>query len=137
MMTQMATPNTTPMPLVVPAKTISAEVKPAPLKLTPVKGKVQAVGSTNGKGKAKLAPAPKAKAPKAKVAKPVKEAKPAKDPLALAEAHDEVKRRIELEAGRRKCVCGCGGQVTKAFFLPGHDAKLLSAILKGEAKPVK
>lgn len=34
------------------------------------------------------------------------------------------------------CFCGCGGQRNpKSFFLPGHDSRLVSQVMKGE-KPI-
>jgi hypothetical protein len=77
--------------------------------------------------KAKAKPAAKAKAE----AKPKAEPKPKADSSA---AHAEIKRRIEAETQRRRCLCGCGVVTARAFFVPGHDAKLLSVLLKGEIK---
>ena len=30
----------------------------------------------------------------------------------------------------KQCGCGCGGQTKGGIFLPGHDSKLLSAIIE-------
>ena len=50
---------------------------------------------------------------------------------ALAEAHAEVRRLVAAESARRRCLCGCGTG-TLAFFVPGHDAKLVSRLLNGD-----
>jgi hypothetical protein len=99
---------------------------------------------------AESAPKAKAKAIKASIIKATKEAKQAEatkaveptkavkapKPPALkgdAEAaHAEIRELVAAESARRLCLCGCGAQTPKAFFVPGHDAKLLSAMLKAD-----
>ena len=65
------------------------------------------------------APEPKAKAPKAKV-----------DPEDRERAHAQVRELVAKESARRRCLCGCGVETPKSFFVPGHDAKLMSSILR-------
>ncbi len=78
-------------------------------------------------------PAPDAEAAKAAKAEAKAERKAARV-VALADAHAEVRRLTDAESARRSCVCGCGVATPRAFFVPGHDAKLVSRLLNGEAK---
>lgn len=83
--------------------------------------------------KASIPKAPEAKAePKAKAPKAPK---PKADPADLAAVHAEIRAMREAEAGRRLCLCGCGAQTPKAFFVPGHDAKLASSMLQARRQP--
>ena len=76
----------------------------------------------------------KAKAAKAEAAASAKAERKAERAVALTDAHAEVRRLTDKEASRRSCVCGCGAPTPRAFFVPGHDAKLVSRLLNGEAK---
>lgn len=47
-----------------------------------------------------------------------------------------VRAVVEAESARRRCLCGCGIETPRAFFVPGHDARLLSVTIRelaGEA----
>lgn len=48
---------------------------------------------------------------------------------ARSKAHEQIRELCEAEAAKRLCLCGCGAQTPKAFFVPGHDAKLLSRLM--------
>lgn len=64
-----------------------------------------------------------------------KEAAKAARAGALAEAHERLRALREAEAAKRHCLCGCGATTPTAFFVPGHDAKLVSRWLsEAEAK---
>jgi hypothetical protein len=47
-------------------------------------------------------------------------------------AHAEIARLVAAESARRLCLCGCGATTPRAFFVPGHDSKLMSRLLDGE-----
>ena len=47
-------------------------------------------------------------------------------------AHAEIARLVAAESARRLCLCGCGTTTPRAFFVPGHDSKLMSRLLDGE-----
>lgn len=52
-------------------------------------------------------------------------------------AHAKIRALVATESARRLCLCGCGAQTPKAFFVPGHDAKLLSTLLKADVERQK
>ena len=52
------------------------------------------------------------------------------DPKARSVAHGRIKALVAKETARRLCICGCKTVTARAFFVPGHDAKLLSTLLK-------
>lgn len=47
-----------------------------------------------------------------------------------AEARALVHAVVQQESDRRKCLCGCGANTPRAFFVPGHDARLLAATVR-------
>ena len=47
----------------------------------------------------------------------------------LVAAHAAVRELVARESARRTCLCGCGAETPRAFFVPGHDAKLMSRFL--------
>lgn len=47
-----------------------------------------------------------------------------------AEAKRIVREVVEAEAARRRCLCGCGANTPRAFFVPGHDARLLATTIR-------
>lgn len=47
-----------------------------------------------------------------------------------AEARRIVHEVVEAEAARRRCLCGCGANTPRAFFVPGHDARLLATTVR-------
>ena len=55
----------------------------------------------------------------------------------MAEAKRIIHEVIATEAARRVCLCGCGQPTPRAFFQPGHDARLLSVTLKELAAEAK
>jgi hypothetical protein len=50
-------------------------------------------------------------------------------PDPTAEGPREPRKRPQREQGTRPCECGCGAEV-RSRFLPGHDAKLKSRLLR-------
>lgn len=77
-----------------------------------------------------------AKAAEAKARKDAKadaDAEKAKARQAVADAKAAEKARIAA-LPKRKCLCGCGTDVNgKSNFLPGHDARLVGKVARGEA----
>lgn len=47
-----------------------------------------------------------------------------------AEARQIVREVVEAESARRRCLCGCGANTPRAFFVPGHDARLLAVTIR-------
>ena len=47
-----------------------------------------------------------------------------------AEARRIVHEVVEAESARRRCLCGCGANTPRAFFVPGHDARLLAVTIR-------
>lgn len=37
---------------------------------------------------------------------------------------------VQVESDRRRCLCGCGANTPRAFFVPGHDARLLATTVR-------
>ena len=95
------------------------------------------------KAEAKAIPAPKPEpaddaAAKAAAKQATKDARDAKEKeeaarrlTARTNAHAEIARLVEAESARRLCLCGCGNTTPRAFFVPGHDSKLLSRLIEG------
>lgn len=66
-------------------------------------------------------------------AKAVKDAEKAAAVQARKDAAEAAKA-AKANAPKRKCLCGCGGDVNgKSNFLPGHDARLVGKVARGEA----
>lgn len=113
------TPNPNPAPEQAPAAA-QALVSPAP--------KAKAARKAKAAPAPAPAPAPSAAERKARIQQEAAQARHA--------AHGVIKELVAAEIARRRCLCGCGAEVPRAFFVPGHDAKLLSALLKGDTSAV-
>ena len=90
--------------------------KKTPAKKTPVK-----------KTAAKKTPAKKETA---------KKSKPKADISKVKIGAATIKGQIKAAGGEGKCLCGCGAKVAKRF-LPGHDARLKSALKQAGTKAAK
>lgn len=53
-----------------------------------------------------------------------------------ASAHPRAPREPRGERTAKPCTCGCGGTTGGGDFLPGHDARLVSMVVKGE-RPIE